>query len=338
MADAEADTSEAYQKYIGSKKFSSFEEFEVQFKAFQKETGSVFRTKSSSLVAQENKRRKTPIPDAIKYGSITYCCVHYGQPKCRGQGVRPKQRYLPCGCEVLIRLSYSCGSLVVTQANLQHNHSLDHTSASFYAANRRLSSKERDSLQDVIQTLNPCTKELKDYVKLKYDKELTPKDISNLKSKLKARQLNCDIVSLAVSHIDKEKETERTKLRCTVTANRRYKEAQEVTKRLAFVMTTSDISLFHPRLQLLSELLSSWETDSDWESADIRDTKDSPGDDVHDQGSAAGELLENKDFVNGNCNPERMDENFGKSYKRRKRQKIKCKNLKPSVQDVIYKS
>ena len=85
--------------------FSSFEQFEALFNKFQEDTGSVSRVKSSSSAEFENKRRQHPIPKELKYGSVTYVCVHYGSPKKKGLGLRKKQRYLACGCNVSLSLS-----------------------------------------------------------------------------------------------------------------------------------------------------------------------------------------------------------------------------------------
>lgn len=68
-------------------------EFEKLFNKFKAETGSVFRIKSSCSIAYENSRRKKHfIPSRFKFVTVRYCCVHYGQPKVAGQGIRTKQR------------------------------------------------------------------------------------------------------------------------------------------------------------------------------------------------------------------------------------------------------
>jgi hypothetical protein len=64
----------------------------------------VYRVKSSSSVSSENVKRKNPIPERMEYASITFCCVHYGEPKMKGRGVRKKQRW---GIAALWRFMHS---------------------------------------------------------------------------------------------------------------------------------------------------------------------------------------------------------------------------------------
>ena len=52
-------------------------------------------------------------------------CVHYGEARSRGKGLRPNQRHFPMGCQVKIITSYDKlqNKIVVREADIiKHNH------------------------------------------------------------------------------------------------------------------------------------------------------------------------------------------------------------------------
>nr|XP_053646509.1 uncharacterized protein LOC128698332 isoform X2 [Cherax quadricarinatus] len=151
------DLSQCFTDIFGpAAQYDCFQAFQEDLCRFQEVSGSILRVKNSSSVAKDNKRRKTAVPDRMQYSSITYCCIHFGQPKIRSKGLRPKQRYLPCGCQFFITASYSykLDTLLITKKNLIHNHNLDMDMAKLRAKNRHRDVNQLKEVNDVFQ-INP---------------------------------------------------------------------------------------------------------------------------------------------------------------------------------------
>ncbi|KAK4321909.1 hypothetical protein Pmani_007317 [Petrolisthes manimaculis] len=181
--------------------FNSFREFEEVFNKFKAETGTVFRIKSSCSVAYENSRRKRHfVPARFKFVSVRYCCVHYGQPKIAGQGIRSKQRYLPCGCECMLSLSYNRGALVISQAAMQHNHEVNSQMAPYYAINRRISNSELRQVAGMIESM-PSSRALQQFLQRQFHRHTTLQDAKNIRARLKALKMHQEASSRAVKSI-----------------------------------------------------------------------------------------------------------------------------------------
>nr|XP_045601218.1 uncharacterized protein LOC123759979 [Procambarus clarkii] len=205
------DLTDQFVRIFTKTSFNSFEDFEDTFNQFKRETGSVFRIKSSSSVAYENSRRKKHfIPDRFKFVSVRYCCVHYGQPKIAGQGIRVKQRYLPCGCECLLSVSYSRGALVISQAVMQHNHEVSNDMAPYYAINRRITNRELREVADVIELI-PSSRALQHFLQEHFHRPTTLQDAKNIKARLKALQVSHATKLSAVQSIKSDTAAQETK-------------------------------------------------------------------------------------------------------------------------------
>jgi len=104
-------SSNLFEEIVGSKKYSNWEAFDEDFNHYQKVSkfqgilksdiilnmhlhisASVFRVKSSTSIEVENRKRKNPIPQQYKYANVHFCCVHFGDKKMSGKGIRAKQR------------------------------------------------------------------------------------------------------------------------------------------------------------------------------------------------------------------------------------------------------
>ncbi|XP_042867682.1 uncharacterized protein LOC122250366 [Penaeus japonicus] len=183
------DLAEDFNRIFNVNSFGSFQEFEKLFNKFKEETGSVFRVKSSCSVAYENSRRKKHfIPTRFKFVSIKYCCVHYGQPKVTGQGIRTKQRYLPCGCGCVLSLAYNRGALFISQVIMQHNHEVSNEMAPYYAINRRISNSELRQVAHVID-LMPSSRSLQQFLQEHFHRPITLQDAKNIRARLKMLQM-----------------------------------------------------------------------------------------------------------------------------------------------------
>ena len=86
----------------------------------------------SQTVAEANQRRlkaKTPtIDEKWKYTYYLVKCIHFGEARQTGKGIRPKQKHFAKGCTAMISVSYDgdLRKLVVRKCNLLHNHRLGH--------------------------------------------------------------------------------------------------------------------------------------------------------------------------------------------------------------------
>lgn len=194
------DLTQEFDRIFRQKCFQSFSEFEVLFNQFKEETGSVFRVKSSCSVVYENSRRKKHvIPERYKFVSIKYCCVHYGQPKISGIGIRSKQRYLPCGCSCILTLAYSRGGLFISQVSMLHNHQVSSQMAPYYAINRHIKKKELQEIADVVEMM-PSSRSLQQYLTEHFQRPITLQDAKNVRTRLKSLQ-SVTAVSKAVKSI-----------------------------------------------------------------------------------------------------------------------------------------
>ncbi|XP_072420027.1 uncharacterized protein [Chiloscyllium punctatum] len=122
------DTTQQFLNMFGTLEFESFDEFSCRLELFQQATGSIFKKSRTHTVKKANETRTIPIPGHFKYTSVNLQCVHYGQPRIRSTGVRPKQRYLAMGCEacITIHLDPNKNRLCVTAYHLIHSgHILD---------------------------------------------------------------------------------------------------------------------------------------------------------------------------------------------------------------------
>ncbi|GMS79404.1 hypothetical protein PENTCL1PPCAC_1579, partial [Pristionchus entomophagus] len=104
-------------------KFSSFEEFRLSMEDWMNRNYQPFRIASSEKL----NHCEPTVDDSICYRYLVYHCIHYGNPRKRGEGRRPNQNYLACGCGATIRLKYydTDKCLKITTFKIEHsNHGL----------------------------------------------------------------------------------------------------------------------------------------------------------------------------------------------------------------------
>ncbi|GMS99092.1 hypothetical protein PENTCL1PPCAC_21267, partial [Pristionchus entomophagus] len=101
----------------------SFEEFRVAMDHWMSRTYQLFRIASSEKL----NHCEPTVNDSICYRYAVFHCIHYGKPRKRGDGQRPNQNYLPCGCTATIRINY-CHTekcLKITTFKIEHsNHAI----------------------------------------------------------------------------------------------------------------------------------------------------------------------------------------------------------------------
>ncbi|XP_066963383.1 uncharacterized protein [Macrobrachium rosenbergii] len=300
-SSCQVDLTDHFNQIFVKKTFNSFREFDELFTRFKKETGSVFRIKSSCSIAYENSRRKQHfIPPRFKFVSIKYCCVHYGQPKVSGQGIRTKQRYLPCGCGCVLSVAYNRGALFISQVNMQHNHEVSNKTAPYYAINRRITKHELKQVADVIAVM-PSSRALQYFLKERFHKPMTLQDAKNTRARLKAMQMKQgqiesievipsfkeisqipnDSDCRAVLEIKEEGEEKRNmeddqqedlldsqhEDHCEETV--KSKAVSEIVRKFSEIMSACDSSLFWERIGQMNKVLECW---GSGENLDVRYT------------------------------------------------------------------
>ncbi|KAI1721369.1 hypothetical protein Ddc_07821 [Ditylenchus destructor] len=117
-------------------KFSSFVDFSRAFEEWKQLYYHPFRVASSETLRQPDGS----VYETFKYRYIVYHCAHYGNPRMRGNGKRPNQNYLPCGCKAMMRLNYNYHDNALRVTLLKERHDGHELSAEGFA---RVSAKVR---------------------------------------------------------------------------------------------------------------------------------------------------------------------------------------------------
>ena len=82
--------------------------------------------KTINYEKRSGKKYSTDPVDVTKFEYTYYSvrCVHYGEARSRGKGLRPNQRHFPMGCQAKITASYDKlrNKIVVREFDVKHNH------------------------------------------------------------------------------------------------------------------------------------------------------------------------------------------------------------------------
>ena len=81
-----------------------------------------------------------------------YRCVHYGEPRKRGKGIRPTQHHfaLQCPAELHISYDHNVKKFTVRRCNLNHCHPIGRDILPHYPFNRRLDSDQISEVRDIV--------------------------------------------------------------------------------------------------------------------------------------------------------------------------------------------
>lgn len=175
------------------KRFPSFADVESALDELKKIEYHPLRVYNSQKGEDYNKKRLSrkypgePV-DVTKF-QYTYCsvrCVHYGQPRHCGKGLRPIQQSFSLGCQAKITPSYnkSLNCLVVTECCLDHNHRIGEDIYKHYPSARKLSKEEERNIAEIL-SLKANSKHVRQLIARKYGKFVTLKDIQNIKTKVR---------------------------------------------------------------------------------------------------------------------------------------------------------
>ena len=131
------------------------------------------------------KRLSCKYVSKFQYTYYSVRCVHYGQPRRRGKGLRPIQRPFSFGCQAKTTLAYNkrLNCVVVRECELHHNHRTGEEIYRHYPSARRLSKDEEKDITEILG-LKANSKHIRDLI-VRYGKFVTLKDIQNLKTKVR---------------------------------------------------------------------------------------------------------------------------------------------------------
>ena len=105
----ESATQQADNRLHIGKSFPSFAEFQYALNELKKEGNHPFGVFNSQTGKNYNEKRSgrkysTDPVDVTEFEYTFYSvrCVHYGEARSRGKGLRPNQRHFPVGCQAKI--------------------------------------------------------------------------------------------------------------------------------------------------------------------------------------------------------------------------------------------
>ncbi|KAF8566234.1 hypothetical protein P879_09239 [Paragonimus westermani] len=167
------DLSEQFEGFFGSagapKLFDTLEQLEETLNQFQQLFGAVYRIRSTEYDVGTPRRR-------------VYICTRRGQPLKPSRGIRKKPSG-QTGCGSIINANRSDdGYFRVTKFTMIHNHHVDPLSAKHEPSRRRLSKSEANAILPLLLS-GISSNQLRQYVTMHFDKDLTSRDICNMRSK-----------------------------------------------------------------------------------------------------------------------------------------------------------
>ena len=92
--------------------FKSFQQFQTALGELKRSANHPLRVYNSQTATDYNKKRINKIftepvdADKIKYTYYSVRCVHYGDSRQCGKGIRPNQNTFSLGCKAKITVSY----------------------------------------------------------------------------------------------------------------------------------------------------------------------------------------------------------------------------------------
>ncbi|XP_018403066.1 PREDICTED: uncharacterized protein LOC108779993 [Cyphomyrmex costatus] len=161
--------------------FDSYEELEKKLARVSKHTFVHYWRRDSRTVSGAHMKTSRPISERLKYYSVKYACIYGGQRFLpRGAGRRQSQSIRTnCPAHIMVRATKDGTQLEVTSVNNEHNHEISEDLFKRLPQERKLCGEIRRDVQDLMQ-LHVDRKRLKEYVRLRTNKELRSKDLFNI--------------------------------------------------------------------------------------------------------------------------------------------------------------
>lgn len=173
--------------------FTSFVDFEKYLEDFKKQNNHPLRVFNSQTARNYNSKHPDDYVDEERFSYTYYSvrCVHYGEPRHRGKGVRCHQRSFALNCPVKITVTYDKveQKLKIRDCNLEHCHRTGKDIIKRYPSMRRLTEQQEKEIEDVL-TLRPNNKLVLGMVEKKFGKFMTLRDIQNLKARIMKKATN----------------------------------------------------------------------------------------------------------------------------------------------------
>ncbi|MPC12191.1 hypothetical protein E2C01_004869 [Portunus trituberculatus] len=107
----------------------------------------------------------------------------------------------------MLSVSYNCGALVISQANMRHNHDVSCEMAPFYAINRRITNAELKEVADVVEVMSN-SRALQHFLRVQFRRATTLQDAKNIRSRVKAMKTTQGNVAKSPGSEDEEEEEE----------------------------------------------------------------------------------------------------------------------------------
>ncbi|KAF7241654.1 hypothetical protein EG68_10903 [Paragonimus skrjabini miyazakii] len=161
-----------FRRDIQSRKFSSYLELKEALDAFMKKTCTNYVVRGSA----HKKHSK------LQYNRLVYMCDQYPRRRSVSKGLR-RVNSQTTDCTSRFYVHAHMRWLIVTSAEMEHNHPLNESVVQNSRAKRRLTADEIEESKALF--VNGCSNDkLKQYALERFGKQLTTHDIWNIRSKL----------------------------------------------------------------------------------------------------------------------------------------------------------
>ncbi|RLN48322.1 hypothetical protein BBJ28_00008917 [Nothophytophthora sp. Chile5] len=179
--------------------FPSWEAFHAYLAEYQQRTLQVYSIRTATPVAARNKRileryarNGQPVPPGellpVKMGAYSKAvvCTHYGHPRSRSTGVRPRQRSRAINCSAqitaVLRRDYTSGQcfVYVSSHRTRHNHTLSDGQYRKHPHVRKITDPSVLRTVQALQRAGVQPTKILEYVRESTDKQVVPKDVHNL--------------------------------------------------------------------------------------------------------------------------------------------------------------
>ena len=192
-------------KFEVSKTFDNFVTFKDQFDHYCKQTYALVCVRSS-----HKAKAKDYDEELFPKSRITFQCKFFPDPrkiKSRGKNIRPNQSYCASNCQFLLSLSLKNKQYVVTESYLKHNgHPLGETFFKASVQERSLNENEISFVREQLVNLGNSVNNVKDALKEKFGKELTNKDLLNLRLRMQVPEVSSNDLEATIKKLRQKSE------------------------------------------------------------------------------------------------------------------------------------
>ena len=187
----ESSDSPLKDKFSIGKTFKTFPDFKDSFDEFCKKSFTLVYIRSS-----HKNGSKRYDQNLFPKKDISYQCKYFRDPEkiqSKGKNIRPQQSYCAANCEFSLSLILRNGLYAVKDSHLEHNgHPVGEQYYKASATGRKLSDKEKLFAKEQLIDMKNSVKNVKTAISNKFGKEVTNKDILNLRQNLKCPVDSCN--------------------------------------------------------------------------------------------------------------------------------------------------